>query len=171
MTSAAPSNYGAVEDSGELDRSFDVTETYYLKEGNTSPEERRRKCFSIMVPILAAVLMVSGAAFFLLKDFSHLYPGSGGDPRDYNAHNDFDEPVAPAAPTPTAVLEPRGPKLRPTALAPVPTSSSRSSSTASSSIATSDSPMCEENDKCYDLGLTGRCCPTFTGDYLGCCHH
>jgi hypothetical protein len=29
--------------------------------------------------------------------------------------------------------------------------------------------MCSENPKCYDLGLTGHCCPALNGDFLSCC--
>jgi endo-1,3(4)-beta-glucanase len=33
----------------------------------------------------------------------------------------------------------------------------------------SQSTMCEDNQACAKLGLTGFCCPTSTGSFLGCC--
>jgi hypothetical protein len=171
--STNPINYGSVEDGGDLDRSFDVAETYYLKEGNTTPEERRRKFISLMVPILGAVMIVSAAAYFLTNDFSHLYPGAGGDARDYNVdHSHIDASDDAPAASPTTVLVPRGPLLRPTTPVSSPVSKPVSSSTSSStkkSETTSDSPMCSENPKCHDLGLTGHCCPSLNGDFLSCC--
>lgn len=167
-TTATP-NYGAVEE-GELDRSFDVNDTYYLPQANLTPDQRRRKCINVLVPLLAAVLIVGGAAFFLLSDFGHLYPGSGGDPRHYSANQEHHGTAIDVAEEPTTNsedytnLKPRGPIL--------PASSSSSTTTTSTTTSdTSDdsAAACSVNLKCAALNLTGACCPTQKGENLSCC--
>lgn len=135
-------SYGAVDD-GAADRSFDVSETYYLKESQLTPAERRKKCIAMLLPILLAILIMGGAAFFLLKDFAHLYPTSTVD-RNYDAsgeHRGVPVPPAPSIPAP-------------------PTTTTSGSKEAD----------CKNNDKCHELGLVGQCCPTLVGDFLNCCH-
>jgi hypothetical protein len=151
---SASNSYGSVEE-GKVDRPFDVTETYYLKESNLSPGERRGKCLATLVPILAACLIMGGAAYFLAKDFGHLYPSHGGDPRQYDPPGNYHgNPVSDSASVPAP------PHPKPTA--PKPHSTATKTSSAGSS--------CADNEKCDKLGLKGQCCPTGSGDFLTCCN-
>jgi hypothetical protein len=137
-----PTSYGSVDDDA-ADRSFDVSETYYLKESQLTPGEKRKKCIAMLLPILLAIVIMGGAAALLLKDFAHLYPTSTVD-RDYDGsgeHRGVPVPPAPSIP-----------------------------STPTTTASGSQQADCKNNDKCHELGLVGQCCPTLAGDFLNCCH-
>ena len=74
------SEYGAISTQEEEgDRSFDADNAYYLKgDVSLTPQQRIRKIVVVTVPILLALLIVGGAALFILRDFTHLYPGKSG---------------------------------------------------------------------------------------------
>lgn len=75
-------DYGAVEQvDANLDKPFDAAHTYYLPgDKKLSREERLRRILTIGLPIIIALLIMGGAALYLLKDFNRLYPGPGGSP-------------------------------------------------------------------------------------------
>jgi hypothetical protein len=135
-----PPSYGAIP--------YNIDNTYYLGETTMTADQRRVKLINCLVPIVAAFLIVGGAAFFLLRDFSHLYPtsGGGGSETQQGFHS------IPAVRTNVA------PAKR---AQPLPTSS------------TSHFPLasCDDNAKCAELGLAGLCCPTVAGVTLLCCDH
>jgi hypothetical protein len=146
--------YGSVEQ-GDVDRSFDVAETYYLKDGST-PEQRRKKFVRILVPLLAAFLIVGGAAYLLIRSFGHLYPGSGGDSREYNYNGEHHgNPVPEPAPK------------------PAPSSGGRVPAPLTPHIHTSGSEAdaaCSSHEKCAEKNLGSDCCPTTSGVFLDCCN-
>mmetsp|Transcript_8022 Transcript_8022/g.12560 ORF Transcript_8022/g.12560 Transcript_8022/m.12560 type:complete len:160 (-) Transcript_8022:905-1384(-) len=153
--------YGSIE-GGESDAAFDLTDTYYLGEGETSPESRRKRYVSIGITFFVALLIVGGAAYFLSRDFGHLYPGSRGDPHSYNNHyhdntesnNDDTTPVDP------------GPSPIPKGYSPSATVTNKSST---SQKPKNQSSSCSVNEKCNKRGLLGDCCPTSKGEFLDCC--
>ena len=71
------SDYGAIsKEEEERDPSFDADNAYYLKDSvSLTPQQRIKKFCLVAVPVLVAVVIVGGAALFLLRDFTHLYPG------------------------------------------------------------------------------------------------
>lgn len=152
--------YGSIE-GGESDTAFDLTDTYYLGEGETSAESRRTKCFSIGATLLVAVFIIGGAALFLSRDFGHLYPGSRGDTHYYDNHNydkaESNDATVPDGPATTPI--PRG-----------DSSTSTDSHTSSKSKTQQfENSACSENEKCKERELLGECCPTSTGKFLDCC--
>jgi len=149
--------YGSIEDRVEeaaastgASGGFDEGQTYYLRDSSgrrLSFRQALRKYSVVAVPIVAAALIVGGAAWFLLRDFNHLYPGSRGDsstftPPTSRGHEPDDIHVSK------------------------PTFSTKSSVSGGSSSSSS----CSSHEKCANLGLKGYCCPTSQGDLLDCCN-
>jgi len=170
MSSSAGDNrtkYGSIEDAenAALDRPFDAADAYYLKDGEGGGgsgrrrawKERVKKCSLACVPLLAAVLIVGLAVFFLLRDFNHLYPGGGrGGGEESRARNR----------NPNKDYEISNEDLEP----PAPHSSSSSSSSANTKSSSSGgSSSCASHSKCAEAGLLGDCCPTTSGVVLECC--
>jgi len=151
-------NYGSIEESenAPLNRTFDADHAYYLKDGSRAPltfKQRLRKYSLIAVPLLAAVLIIGGAAFFLLRNFNHLYPGSSGGYGEETrakekAKHDYSTGVTAPATSPAG-----------------PTASASSVSTGSGK----GTAACASNPKCAEAGLLGQCCPTAAGVMLECC--
>ena len=124
---------------------YNIDNTYYLGETTMTPQQRRKKLLNCLVPLVAAFLIVGGAAAYLLRDFSHLYPtGNGIKPQ----HGDYNPVVSPAPKVPAVRQSPIGP----------------SSSSSHFPLAS-----CDDNANCADLGLVGLCCPTGAGVKLRCC--
>ena len=99
-----------------------------------SKEEKIRKLIRVGVPLVLSGLIVIAAVLFLLKDFTHLYPGRGSHGK-------------------TMVTE-EGPS-------PVAASSSATTTTVAHHASAPTSPIdskCSAHDACG--GLTGNCCPT-----------
>jgi hypothetical protein len=149
-------NYGSVEGQAES-KSFDEKDTYYLKESTLSPEDRRRKCMRMAVPIILAVVIIGGFALFLLRDFEILYPGrSGGnnkvpsDPLFPIGHTTGTDQTSEKQSDPTPQLKPN----------PSPPSDAGKNSGMASS--------CFAHKNCD--GLVGECCPTLDGVFLLCCN-
>ena len=142
---SAKVNYGSVEDQTD---GFDEKDMYYVKD-NTTREQKMRKLFLIAVPILAAILIIGGAALFLFKDFDNLYPGKGGGNK---------EPM-PSTKHHITVSS--------TKAAPAPSPATSDSESAGGSGGAKD---CSANEKCKELELIGNCCPTSEGIFLGCCN-
>jgi hypothetical protein len=172
------SGYGAIEqkseandDRGAQASDFEEGNIYYLKERTLTAKERIRKLTLVAVPLLAALLIVGGAAWLLLRNFGSLYPGPGG-----GKNTPRYVPIAPE-PASSPISPPRGPPISYPAKAPsqrgppvsypakAPTKTSPSSSSSSSGGASA----CSANSACKDLGLLGECCPTGAGVMLGCC--
>ena len=158
MASNKLPSYGAIasrgsndEEQAVADQSFDAAHTYYLQ--NNTPWTMK-KVLLIAVPILAAVMIVGGFAFFLLRDFNHLYPGRGGDKSEYYAHGG--EKVVPSSST-TGVESP---------IIPASTASDKSK-TAVSSKHDDIGATCGVHPDCAHL--IGNCCPTSAGKMLDCC--
>lgn len=147
-------DYGSLED--QKGEGFDEKDMYYVKETLTR-EQKMRKLVLIAVPILAAVLIIGGAALFLLHDFDNLYPGKGGgkEPsyksKSHTTINEKpDSSSTPAVPMP----------------APAPLKRSDFDSGEKGDNVAS---ACVAHDKCKANGLTGECCPSLDGVFLGCC--
>lgn len=151
MASDPTRNYGSIEDSkvdGSDDVGFDEESAYYLK--STDPASvRLRRVVRGSIPIMIAILIIGGAAYFLTKDFSFLYPGANGarhqeypaniEVTSYNAarhHGEYDGI--------------RGPR---------PTLNSISSQ--------SGEAACSAHEGCSML--VGNCCPSDDGTNLDCC--
>lgn len=88
-------SYGSVNDATEtsyftakagpdeeaVDQSFDADQTYYLRSGSDLTfKQKLRKYAVAAVPILLAALIMGFFTFYLLRNFSHLYPARGGEP-------------------------------------------------------------------------------------------
>jgi len=171
--------YGAV-DKGETnepeDAAFDAENTYYLKDSG-----RRltlKKMMLIAVPILAAILIMGGAALFLYRDFNHLYPGAQGDAGSKVWTSSSSTPhVSSSSDAESSSAE--GKKTPPLRISSH--SNSSSASTKSKAAETDDFPpaksgggdgssaACWDHVKCAEKGLLGDCCPTAVGDMLFCC--
>ncbi|CAB9519703.1 expressed unknown protein [Seminavis robusta] len=150
------SNYGSVEDQAEEGRSFDEKDTYYLNESRLTPEERKRKCLLLAVPLVLAVLIIGGFTLFLLRDFDFLYPGRNGG----NRHRTPRTPI-PVYPSDT------GSSTATEDTSSTGTSTSTSTST-DSAAGSSPGASCLAHEKC--TGLTGDCCPSIDGLFLQCCN-
>lgn len=172
------STYGSV-DKGETkepeDATFDAENTYYLKDSG-----RRltlKKMMLIAVPILAAVLIMGGAALFLYRDFNHLYPGVQGDAGSKVRSSSSSTPHVSSSDAERSSSE--GKKTPPLRISTH--SNSSSASTKSKAAETDDFPpaksgggdgssaACWDHVKCAEKGLLGDCCPTAVGDMLFCC--
>lgn len=171
------STYGSV-DKGETnepeDATFDAENTYYLKDSG-----RRltlKKLMLIAVPILAAILIMGGAALFLYRDFNHLYPGAQGDAGSKVRSSSSSPHVSSSDAESSSSDGKKTPPLR------ISTHSNSSSASAKSKEAETDdfppaksgggdgsSAACWDHVKCAEKGLLGDCCPTAVGDMLFCC--
>jgi hypothetical protein len=91
-----------LEDNEEDRTTFDVSETYYLKDTThvLSPAERRRKCLTSATPVLIAFIIMGTIVLLLLHDFTHLYPSSAVD-RHYDSSEEHRGIPVPS-PTTTA---------------------------------------------------------------------
>jgi hypothetical protein len=169
-----PVSYGAVEteetnaadasSAAAVDASFDAENTYYLKDSDTrlTRQQRTRKILSTVVPILIAVLIMGGFAWYLLRDFNNLYPGRGGGSPE------------PTVKTYTHAIGKKS--LEDTTGAKPYVISSRSDSSAASDSSsksekhgTGSDSACAAHSACAKLGLLGLCCPTDKGVHLECC--
>lgn len=138
---------------------YNIDNTYYLGETSLTPQQRRKKCIYSVVPLLMAVLIVGGAAAYLLRDFSHLYPTSptsGGDISSSSGNSNHDNNDRTTSTTTWTNI-------------PTVVTSHKSSSSSSSSLRHFPLATCEDNSKCSELGLSGLCCPTGAGVMLLCC--
>lgn len=146
-----PTDYFDAE--GNKGDDFDANQTYYLKETPVARPDRIRKFLLAAFPILVAIFIMGGAAYFLTQDFSKLYPGRSGDrtktPSTYHPPTD----TSPSTTTSSSSSEWTGPKS--------------SSSSSSAAMKTTGEAACEAHPKCSDL--VGDCCPTSDGIMLGCC--
>ena len=164
MSASIPTEgYGSVENiaAATTDRPFDVLHTYYLKDTAQSAMTRRRKCLLVILPTLLAIILMGGVTFWLLANFSRLYPTSQVD-RSYDSSTPGEYrgiPIPTQTTTPVVVAIP----------SPVPMTTT---TTTKESVPTTPTVAadCENNEKCQKLGLKGQCCPTLTGDTLLCCH-
>ena len=148
---SATKTYGTAEaqEEGAADQSYDIDNTYYVKERELSGKEKCAKFMLVLVPILAAVLLVGGFTFYVI---SHVLErgGAGG-------HGKVD--VSYPVPSPSNAARPGS---YPAKHAPAPSPEEKKSTSSGSSA-------CSANIKCADLGLVGDCCPTKAGVTLGCC--
>lgn len=154
---ASNTSYGAVEE-GEADKSFDEKNTYYLKEKTLTGDQKIRKLTAVAVPILIAVVIVGGAALFLLKDFGSLYPGRNGgkEPSSYVSSRSDEYPEITEAPD--SITKKTKDHSTHSSSSPPNKYKKDPSFVASSCIA---------HAKCN--GLVGDCCPSKSGTFLNCC--
>jgi hypothetical protein len=141
----------------EGDASFDTDNMYYVKPESLTPAQRWRKVMLLGVPIIAALMIVGGAAFFLLRDFGSLYPGpsGGGGERTGTTVGVRESPHASAnvpAPSPHFVDAP-----------PIHNKKHAQPSTISDTAA-----ACSAHEACSPL--IGNCCPSEGGIFLDCCN-
>ena len=83
------SGYGAVDTNEPMDaeaQPFNESDFLYLKEQKLTREEKFKKIILTTIPILVAFFIMGGIAYWLFKDFDHLYPGPSGKkyPSKYN---------------------------------------------------------------------------------------
>jgi hypothetical protein len=145
--------------------SFDANQTYYLK-----PNTRwtRRKIWATTVPILAACIVMGGIAYFLLRDFGHLYPGRGGDRSPFYSNGGM-SPVTEKEESESSVSKASNGVEN----FPSKRTGSRSSGTAGTSKHNEDTTLdaganCAVHPDCSKLA--GDCCPTSDGHMLVCCN-
>ena len=174
---SALSSYGTLKVStGEDMSAYQEVDTYYLKPSPLNRSEKLKKLLLLGVPILAAVIIIGGAAFLLFKSFDHLYPGPGGSVRPYPSPSRAKDTEPSEPPYPVI---PRGPLLHP-ASSPSntppsgsdprsPMSGGETSGESSSVSSSSGSAACSGHKECSALDLIGDCCPTGQGVMLGCC--
>ena len=160
MSSKKLPSYGAVASRGSNDEEhaaddqpFDAAHTYYLTDNTRWTV---KKVLLVAVPILAAAMIVGGFAFFLLRDFSHLYPGRGGDKSDYYAHGG--EKVVPSSSSTTGIDSP---------ITPASSTTADYKSKSGSSKHDDIGATCGVHPDCAHL--LGNCCPTPEGKMLDCC--
>jgi hypothetical protein len=153
MSATAAKSYGSAEAASE---EYDLENTYYVKGRELSSKERLTKCILVLLPILAAVILIGGFAYYVTNHI--LERNAGGGHKADTAY--------PESPYSSGGGGPSRPGSYPStesnsSPAPAPKKSAHSSSTRSSS--------CSANPKCLELGLKGNCCPTNDGVTLGCC--
>jgi hypothetical protein len=160
-TESSLPSYGAVSkedpDRMEADRPFDANQTYYLRD-----ESRwtTRRIMLVLIPILAAILIMGGISWFLFEDFGHLYPGRGGDYGSFGKGGGGSEPTSTKGVTTSKETQEE-------------TTTSSSSKSAGASTSAKNLPMddigatCAVRPDC--AGLVGYCCPTKEGVMLNCC--
>ena len=154
--STAAKTYGTTQGpaGAAADEQYDIDNTYYVQEREMSRKERMTKFMLLTLPILMALLLVGGFAFYVI---SHVLERGGGQ------HGNI-QVTSPSGPAGKSVSGRQGsrPGTYPTEHQPAPAPKARSH--------TSSNPAdCSENAKCADLGLVGECCPTKAGVTLGCC--
>lgn len=152
---------GGVEDIDE----FKETDLLYYKEKELSKKEKIMKIVKIAVPVIVAIVLIGGFAWFLLTDFGHLYPGPAGSHVSDHPPASVPTSAVHAVPAQTNVQPEKG--LQPAAIPKYPASGSSSLSTTSTKSLSGST--CAANSKCKALGLTGECCPTSAGTMLECC--
>lgn len=151
--SAAAKTYGTAPEAGAAaDQEYDIDNTYYVKEREMSRKERITKFVLLALPILLALLLVGGFAFYVI---SHVLERGGGhkniqvtSPSGTSSSGGGREGSRPGT-YPSGPQPAHAPKVK--------------------SHTSSNSADCSENTKCADLGLIGACCPTKAGVTLGCC--
>ena len=158
------------------DSLFDADQTYYLKNGHHNSQWTAQRIWNLLLPLIFAALLIGGAAMFLLRDFSHLYPGEGG-----GSTTD----TSGSIPTTTTNIE-RSSYQKPTTSErdsshSTTTTTSRSSGSSDSSsssnknnekhhstfVPPNDGASCSLHPDCSLL--IGNCCPTVDGKHLECC--
>jgi len=157
-------NYGSVNDDDQVaaDRSFDENQAYYLKERQLTREQKIRKFSACAIPILAAILIIGGAAFYLLKDFNSLYPGHSG------GNSNFQYPSVDRKADASAKSDTGSSSSSSNNSPMTPQTSGTSASVQSEEKHASDvASSCLAHEKCK--GLVGECCPTLDGTFLLCC--
>jgi hypothetical protein len=141
----------------EGDASFDTDNMYYVKPESLTPAQRWRKIMLLGVPMIAALMIVGGAAFFLLRDFGSLYPGpsgGGGGERTGTTVGVRESPHASAnVPAPSPYVH-----------AP----STHKKNHAQPSTTSDAAAACFAHDACSPL--IGNCCPSEGGIFLDCCN-
>jgi hypothetical protein len=144
---------------------FKESDLYYYKEDKLTNKEKMTKVIKSCVPILIAVLLIGGITWILVQNFGTLYPSPGQRQRirpsdgiktasssHHNAPTDDDGSIhAP-------ILTPRISK------------DTTATTTTTSSTKDNGESSCSAYSKCFDLGLSGECCPTLAGDKLECCN-
>jgi hypothetical protein len=173
MSNKSNYKYGAVGggDDEETRNNFKESDLLYYEERKLTQKEKTMKIIKIAVPVMIAVLVIGGFAWFLLRDFGHLYPGPSAPVLSPSHSTVVSRPSFPEPPTPSATTKGKAP-TEPAVVSPTATAKqtdhkpSGSSSSDSSSSGGSD---CSLHPKCNSLGLTGECCPTISGDSLDCC--
>ena len=159
------------------DSLFDADQTYYLKNGHHNSQWTAQRIWNLLLPLIFAALLIGGAAMFLLRDFSHLYPGEGGGSTTDRSGS---------IPTTTTANSERSSYQKPTTSErdsshSTTTSSSRSSGSSDSSsssnknnekhhstfVPPNDGASCSLHPDCSLL--IGNCCPTVDGKHLECC--
>mmetsp|Transcript_19099 Transcript_19099/g.27869 ORF Transcript_19099/g.27869 Transcript_19099/m.27869 type:complete len:166 (+) Transcript_19099:206-703(+) len=148
---------------------YDIENTQYIV---STSEERRRKCLIGFVPVLLFILLMGGIVYTLMQNFNHLYPSPGGGGRK----NDGGKwSVDVTTNEDTSSYENSGAssagnsEIGPTATG---TSGSGTDAEVPASKPTkemSGNSECSYHLKCADAGLTGQCCPSLDGVFLGCC--
>jgi hypothetical protein len=149
---------------------FRESDLFYIKEPSLSRNERFKKYIALAFPILLAICVMGGLAWYLARDFNHLYPGqnsgSGDNKRKtpiYNRGSSAGKAHSSTITTSDRPLISKGPHIA------GPDSPSFTVPAPSTKSTTSEESSCTAHSKCKDLGLTGECCPTGEGTFLGCC--
>jgi len=146
----AGENYGSIgEGLTNTDESYDVNNTYYLKNSELTRKERIEKGVLSGLPIFVAALIV-GTAMYLTWRIE--FGGANQPGQEYPSHPSSIRSAPPS--TPVVQL--------PASLTPV---QDKESNGSSSDVL----QACKQNEKCADLGLVGNCCPTNENIFLGCC--
>jgi hypothetical protein len=143
----------------EGDASFDTDNMYYVKADTLTPAQRWKKVMLLGVPIICALMIVGGAAAFLLRDFGILYPGpstGGSGKRTGTTVGARTHPVDSSnvpAPAPHEKY-----------LAPTIHKKKHAQPSTGSDAATA----CSAHEACSPL--IGDCCPSEGGIFLDCCN-
>jgi hypothetical protein len=148
-----------------LDDPFDADQTYYLKTSSHRTWTTQR-IWSLILPLLCAGLLIGGSAFFLLRDFGHLYPGEGNGGSDTSRSiptgSNYKEESTITDKISTSNSQDKYGSL-------VSTTSNKQHHTASRDYIPPDDAgaSCAVHPDCSLL--IGNCCPTVDGKMLECC--
>ena len=144
---------------------FKESDLYYYKEDELTKKEKMMKIIKSCIPILIAVLLIGGITWILVQNFGTLYPSPGQRQR-----------IRPSTGIETSSSSHHNAPLNDDDSIHAPTLTPRTSKDTTATTATTSSTKdngkssCSAYSKCFDLGLTGECCPTLAGDKLECCN-
>jgi hypothetical protein len=153
---------------GEEHGTYPIENTQYIV---STAEERRRKCVNACIPVMAFVVLMSGIAFALSRDFNHLYPaGRGGNPSSSSKTSDND-----GASKHSWVSEDVETTTTPESTVHVsskPTSGTINivKEVQNAKVEDNSHADCSFHNMCIAANLTGICCPTPEDVLLDCCN-
>lgn len=145
-------------------KNFKESDLYYYKEDELTKREKTMKIVRLTFPILISILLIGGIAWGLFQNFGKLYPSPSGQ----RASNNIKTSSSHQSSSYTTDDGTDDDIPDPIQTSKISTDTTNSGSSSTKKYLGSSS--CLEYQKCLDLGLIGKCCPTLAGNRLDCCN-